>query len=415
MLKLTVLCLFATFLAVLAVNDEHFMNCSIIKNCNVSSVAPAHKIIVNGKEQDVWTLANFTDVITSIENFNNSLILPELGISKFNLLSLINFTATYSNITSIQDLHLPNLKLLNVSHNRIKNLQDALPCNASKLEYLDLSFNNLEKFEFDFEIYTNIKEVFLQNNSLVSLNFNNFINPLNKINIFPNPIKIFSLSGNNLDKSIQRLIEKRNVIEIAVQKAESVTGTSDNVPIKPTESLNKTKSNVTLLITTPKSSSVFDNSVNEPLSNESLNNSSNKTENINKTKSITPLEVSTKNSSSVLNHTGNESTPNKNLNNSATPTENLNKTLVVSPNKNPPSVSKNTVNESTPNEKLHHSSTKEAAASNTWALFFGIGLAVLTPITVYFAFLNFKNRRLRQYEGIEDRGTFLLEFPDNEL
>ena len=153
MLKLTNLFYFATFSAVLGVNGENLSK-------HVSSLLPAHKIIVNGIEQDVLTLENFTDVITSIDISNNSLNLLILDLLKVDLSSLVNFTATNSSITSIQNIQLPNLKFLNVSHNRITNLQDALPCDASNLEYLDVTFNSLKSFEYNATVYKNIVKLY---------------------------------------------------------------------------------------------------------------------------------------------------------------------------------------------------------------------------------------------------------------
>ena len=121
---------------------------------------------------------------------------------------------SYSGITDITRIRnlvtLKDLKKLNLSHNRIKDIKSIE--SLKNLEFLDLSFNQIDELR-GLDGFTNLKELYLQGNRITEIKGLENLANLRKINLWLNPIKLsqFYLLFFNPKKIVQFCRERVNL------------------------------------------------------------------------------------------------------------------------------------------------------------------------------------------------------------
>lgn len=137
-----------------------------------ANLPKTEKIQVNGKLMGFYGFDGSSDSLVTLSVAKSNVRLP-ITLNYTNLLLL---DASYNNLGHIDDIGnftFPSLRLFNLSHNSIVNIQSHVFGHLKEVEILDLSHNCFVNFNpgLTFIRHENLKKLYLQNNLLHVIQF----------------------------------------------------------------------------------------------------------------------------------------------------------------------------------------------------------------------------------------------------
>ncbi len=179
------------------------------------------------------------------KNFQNYDLRLLCAISFKNLEELNLSNNRISNLDGIKDFDCPNLKHLNLNSNRINDISPIKNINSSNLKSINLSFNVIENVKA-------FKEIMEKNPKLSEIDLRNNINIINNVDVFkniPTHIKIIELDNNKEEikkdfEEIKNILKNNsNFLIIEYRKKDS-----PEIKLFGEEFVNKNKDNCKIII-----------------------------------------------------------------------------------------------------------------------------------------------------------------------